>query len=75
MSSSLQDSEWIQRVLDVVSEGMVVIQDEDVLMANSALADMLEYDNDEIIDVAFEDIVDKLARRRDSDLIESFILG
>ena len=75
LSSSTQDTEWIQSVLDVANEGMIVIQDEDVVMANSAFADMLEYEGDEIIDVAFEDIVDKLSRRHDSDLIDSFILG
>lgn len=75
LSSSLQDTEWIQRVLEVVNEGMIVIQDEDVVMANSAFADMLEYESDEIIDTAFEDIVDKLSRHRDSDIIDSFIVG
>jgi PAS domain S-box-containing protein len=75
LSSPTQDNEWIQRVLDVVNEGMVVIQDEDIVMANSAFTDMLEYDLDEIIDVAFEDIVDKLSRRHDTDVIDSFIVG
>jgi PAS domain S-box-containing protein len=75
LSNPTQDNEWIQRVLDVANEGMVVIQDEDIVMANSAFTDMLEYDSDEIIDVAFEDIVDKLSRRHDTDIIDSFIVG
>jgi PAS domain S-box-containing protein len=75
LSSSLQDTEWIQRVLDVVNEGMIVIQDDDVVMANSAFIEMLEYDSDEVIDVAFRDMVDKLSRHHDSDLINSFVNG
>lgn len=75
LSAAQQDTEWIQRVLDVVNEGMIVIQDEDIVMANSAFADMLEYDGSEIIDVAFEDIVDKHSRRHDRELIDSLISG
>jgi PAS domain S-box-containing protein len=75
LSSSRHDTELIQNILDVVNEGMIVIQDEDVIMANSAFADMLESDHDELIDVAFEDLVDKMARRHDSALINSFVNG
>ncbi|MHA1134902.1 MAG: PAS domain S-box protein [Candidatus Thorarchaeota archaeon] len=70
MSDALQDTQWIQKVMDVVHDGMVVLQDEDIVMANEAFSEMLGYPNDDIIDTAFEDIVDAQTRRRDSEIFE-----
>ena len=70
MSDALQDTQWIQKVMNVVHDGMVVIQDEDIVMANDVFSEMLGYPNDDIIDTAFEDIVDAQTRRRDREIFE-----
>jgi PAS domain S-box-containing protein len=69
------DIDLIQKIMNAITEGMIVIQDEDIVLANSAFADMLEYEYDEVIDVAFEDMVDKQARRHDGELIDSLVTG
>ncbi|MBN2228689.1 MAG: PAS domain S-box protein [Candidatus Thorarchaeota archaeon] len=75
MSNPTQDAEWTQKILDIVNEGMIVIQDEDIIMTNEAFAEMIEYESEEIIDTAFEDLVEPTSRRHDSQKIESLISG
>jgi PAS domain S-box-containing protein len=70
MSDALQDTQWIQKVMNVVHDGMVVLQDEDIVMANEVFSDMLGYPNDDVIDIAFEDIVDAQTKRRDRDIFD-----
>ncbi|TFH05955.1 MAG: PAS domain S-box protein [Candidatus Thorarchaeota archaeon] len=75
MSDATQDTQWIQKVMDVVHDGMIVIQDEDIVMANEVFSDMLGYSNDEIIDIAFDDIVEPQSRRRESEVFEKLRSG
>ena len=75
MSSATQDAQWIQKIMDVVHDGLIVLQDEDIVMANKVFSDMLDYQNKDVIDIAFEDIVDPQSRKRDSDLLEKLLSG
>ena len=75
MSDAMQDTQWIQKMMDVVHDGMVIIQDEDIVMANEIFSEMLGYQNDDILDTAFEDIVEAQTRRRDRDIIDRLIAG
>ncbi len=61
--------------MEVVHDGFVVIQEEDIILTNSAFADMLGYEKDALLDTPFEDLIDSISRRRDQDLIEAFITG
>ncbi|TFG96385.1 PAS domain-containing protein, partial [Candidatus Thorarchaeota archaeon] len=45
MSDAAQDTQWIQKIMEVVHDGMIVLQDEDIVMANEVFSDMLGYSN------------------------------
>ena len=75
MSDAMQDTQWIQKVMEVVHDGMIIIQDEDIVMANEIFSDMLGYPNDDILDTAFEDVVEAQTRRRDRDIIDRLLSG
>jgi PAS domain S-box-containing protein len=70
-----RESSWLHKVMEVVRDGFVVIQEEDIILTNSAFADMLGYEKDALLDIPFEDLIDPISRRRDQDLIEAFITG
>lgn len=61
--------------MEVVSDGFVVLQDEDIILANSAFTDMLGYSSDDLLDTAFEDLIDPKSRKRDQDMIEALVTG
>lgn len=61
--------------MEVVRDGFIVIQDEDIILTNSAFSDMLGYEKDELLDTAFEDLVDSVSKRRDQDMIEALVTG
>lgn len=73
MSDAAHDTQWIQKIMEVVHDGMIVLQDEDIVMANEVFSDMLGQPNNDVIDIAFVDIVDPQTRRRDSDLFEKIL--
>ena len=73
MSDALQDTQWIQKVMDVVHDGMIILQDEDIVMANEIFSDMLGYPNDDVIDIAFEDVIDAQTLRRDRELFDKLL--
>ena len=75
MSDATHDTQWIQKIMDVVHDGLIVLQDEDIVMANKVFSDMLDYPIKDVIDIALEDIVDPLSRKRDSDLLEKLLSG
>ncbi|TFG32724.1 PAS domain S-box protein [Candidatus Thorarchaeota archaeon] len=75
MSDATQDTQWIQKVMEVVHDGRIVIQDEDIVMANEVFSDMLGYPIDDVLDIALEDVVEPQTRRRDSDLFEKLYSG
>jgi PAS domain S-box-containing protein len=61
--------------MDVVRDGFVVIQDEDIILTNSAFTDMLGYEKDSLLDTAFEDLIDSMSRKRDQEMIAAFVTG
>ncbi|MFX0108167.1 MAG: PAS domain S-box protein [Candidatus Hodarchaeota archaeon] len=75
MATSPQTEEWLDKIMDVVSEGLVVMQDEFIVKANTAFAEMIEYEKDELLDMPFEDIVDSLSRRHDRTMLDALIEG
>ncbi len=75
MSDAMQDTQWIQKMMDVVHDGMVIIQDEDIIMMNEIFSDMLGYQSNDILDTAFEDIIEAQTRRRDRDIIDRLLAG
>jgi len=75
MSDAAQDTQWIQKVMDVVHDGLIVIQDEDIVMANEVFSDMLGYLNEDVIDIAFDDIVEPQSRQRESEIFEKLYSG
>jgi PAS domain S-box-containing protein len=66
---------WLHKVMEVARDGFVVIQDEDIILTNSAFTDMLGYDSDSLLDTAFEDLIDPISRQRDQDMIEALVTG
>ncbi|MGY5859711.1 MAG: PAS domain S-box protein [Candidatus Thorarchaeota archaeon] len=75
MSDALQDTQWIQKIMEVAHDGMIILQDEDIVMANEIFSDMLGYPVDDVIDIAFEDIIEAQTRRRDADLFDKLLAG
>ncbi len=75
MSDATHDTQWVQKIMDVVHDGLIVLQDEDIVMANKVFSDMLGYPIKDVIDIALEDIVDPLARKSDSDLLDKLLSG
>ncbi|MHA1909948.1 MAG: PAS domain-containing protein, partial [Candidatus Thorarchaeota archaeon] len=75
MSDVKQATEWLRQIMDVVHDGMVVIQDEEIIIANEIFADMLGYDEEALMDMDFEDLVDPLSRRHNQAAIEAIVLG
>jgi len=61
--------------MDVVRDGFVVIQEEDIILTNSAFTDMLGYEKDSLLDTPFEDIIDSMSRKRDQEMIRALITG
>ncbi len=55
--------------MEVVRDGFVVIQDEDIILTNGAFTDMLGYERDGLLDTEFEDLIDKKSQNRDKDLL------
>jgi len=75
MSDALQDTQWIQKVMEVVDDGMIVLQDEDIMLANKVFSEMLGYPNDDVIDIAFENVIDPQTRRRDREMFDKLLGG
>ncbi|MHA2360186.1 MAG: PAS domain-containing sensor histidine kinase, partial [Candidatus Thorarchaeota archaeon] len=75
MTDEKQNTSWLHRVMEVVRDGFVVIQDEDIILTNSAFTDMLGYERDGLLDSEFEDLIDSKSQNRDKDLIEAFVTG
>jgi PAS domain S-box-containing protein len=61
--------------MEVVRDGFVVIQDEDIILTNSSFSDMLGYEKDSLQDTAFEDLIDTMSRKRDQEMIEALVTG
>ncbi|MHA2058309.1 MAG: PAS domain S-box protein [Candidatus Thorarchaeota archaeon] len=70
-----RDTSWLHKVMEVVRDGFVVIQDEDIILTNSSFSDMLGYEKDSLQDTAFEDLIDTMSRKRDQEMIEALVTG
>ncbi len=75
MPESKEGIGWLHKVMSVVHDGVVVIQDEDIIMVNGAFAEMLDYESGELEDILFEDLVDPLSKRHDSKMLEALVTG
>ncbi|MHA2425050.1 MAG: PAS domain-containing protein, partial [Candidatus Thorarchaeota archaeon] len=75
MSDVKQATEWLRKIMDVVHDGMVVIQDEEIIIANEIFASMIGYDEEALMDMDFEDLVDPLSRRHNQAVIEALVFG
>ncbi|MHA2235406.1 MAG: PAS domain-containing sensor histidine kinase, partial [Candidatus Thorarchaeota archaeon] len=75
MKDDNRDSSWLHRVMEVVRDGFVVIQDDDIVLTNSAFTDMLGYERNALLDTEFEDLVDRSSKNRDKELIEALVEG
>ena len=56
MSGSNNVKDMLKQLLDVVHEGMIVIQEEEIIQVNHEFADLLEYDEEDLLDMEFVDI-------------------
>lgn len=61
--------------MEVVRDGFVVIQDEDIILTNSAFTDMLGFEKEDLVDTPFVELVEPMSRRRDQDMIEALVTG
>lgn len=61
--------------MEVVRDGFVVIQDEEIVLTNSAFTDMLGYERDTLLETEFEDLIDRKSKNRDKELIDALIFG
>lgn len=75
MSGASIEFQQVARIMEVVRDGMIVIQDEDIIMANPVFAEMLDYKIDDLLDLPFDDIVDSISLRHDAEKIEQFLAG
>ncbi|UCE10903.1 MAG: PAS domain S-box protein [Candidatus Thorarchaeota archaeon] len=75
MTGEPDASSWLEKVFDVVHEGVILLQDEDIVLANTAFAEMVNYSEKELLDMAFEDLVDTLSRRHDRAMLDAIASG
>ncbi|MFW9908167.1 MAG: PAS domain S-box protein [Candidatus Thorarchaeota archaeon] len=68
-------TEWIKQIMDVVHDGMLVIQEEEIILANDILANLLGYQEDDLLDMDFEDLVDPISIRHNQAQIQALISG
>ncbi len=66
---------WIDKIMDIVHEGILIVQDEFIIKASKRFADMLGYECDELVDMPFEDIVESRFKYRNSSILKSFLEG
>ncbi len=75
MSDRKQAISWLGQVMDAVQDGMILIQDQDIVQVNRVFADMLGFDEGDLIDIGFEDLVDSVSRRHNQDAIQALVNG
>jgi PAS domain S-box-containing protein len=75
MSNRKQAISLLGQVMDAVQDGMILIQDEDIIQVNRAFADMLGFDEDDLLDIGFEDLVDPVSRRHNQDAVQALSNG
>ncbi|MDF1539440.1 MAG: PAS domain-containing sensor histidine kinase [Candidatus Thorarchaeota archaeon] len=75
MSDVKEATEWLSHIMNVVHDGMLVIQEEDIIIVNDHFANMVGYDEDTLMDMDFEHLVDTLSRRHNEAAIEALSTG
>ena len=75
MPGTNDETSWLHKVMEVVRDGFVVIQDEDIILTNSAFTDMLGFEKEDLVDTPFVELVEPMSRRRDQDMIEALVTG
>jgi PAS domain S-box-containing protein len=75
MTGSSQDETSLRKIMEIMRDGVVVIQDEEITMVNEAFAEMLGFEKKDLIASEFEDLVDSVSRRRDQEVIEALVTG
>lgn len=75
MSDRKQAISLLGQVMDAVQDGMILIQDEDIVQVNRIFADMLGFDEDDLLDIGFEDLVESVSRQHNQDAIQALSNG
>ncbi|MFW9919317.1 MAG: PAS domain S-box protein [Candidatus Thorarchaeota archaeon] len=75
MSDLKTVKDLLKQLMDVVHEGMIVIQDEEIIQVNRVFADLLEYAEDDLLDMEFEDLLDPVAKRQHQNHIDALLDG
>lgn len=75
MSDVKQATEWLTQIMNVVHDGMLVIQDEDIILVNDHFSNMVGYDVDSLMDMDFESLIDTVSRRHNQVAIEALSTG
>jgi PAS domain S-box-containing protein len=75
MTDQRESTEWLDKIINAVGEGIIVIQDEDIVLVNTAASEMLEYEKDDLLFRSFEELVETVSRRHDKSMIDALSLG
>jgi PAS domain S-box-containing protein len=66
-----RETEWLHNILEIVTDGIAVLQDNEIVDVNSVLSTMLGYEKDDLIFMPFEDLVDSLSRRHHKNMLDA----
>ncbi|NWF95772.1 MAG: PAS domain S-box protein [Candidatus Thorarchaeota archaeon] len=75
MPKTPDSPDLFQRLLDVLHDGIVVLDGEDIIELNSAFAEIVGYTKEALLDSRFEDLIDPLSRRTDRKTLDSLYAG
>jgi PAS domain S-box-containing protein len=68
-----RSEELLRGILEMASDGIVVVQDEVVVLSNVTFANMLGYKPDELYEEFIEDLLDPLEKRYHPERLHAFI--
>ena len=66
----LESDGVLSGILEIAKDGILIIQEEEIIYANPIIADMLGYSSEEIQEMFVEDIIDPLEKRYSAEKIE-----
>ena len=64
---------FLRGILEMADDGIAVIQDEEVVFANEAFAEMLKYEPEVVEGLFIDDLIDPLERRYHPEKLQAFI--